>query len=293
MHHEGLSRRVGRWVSSGQRAMSGFMLCGVMVAGCGNGLGRPLDAVGDGVARAGVSAGASLAELSDPERVQTPLDLYRNLDVIAQRMSAQKDPAGMFPLAYVAVSKHAWEALESGKLKHPQMTAALMVDFGRRFLAPLHAYVTGKHPGDVWTSYYQVAKENANPTQRTLGMGFNAHLSLDLAETLAAIKAPPSFREEYVELGAALYLANPEIARSMKEQYQHSCDPLLQGFSVGRGLDRLIGEGNSAKLTFQLIRQEAWAQGQLLQKSRNPAEVRSQMRRAFEVREKLLARLKD
>jgi predicted DNA repair protein MutK len=106
----------------------------------------------------------------------------------------------------------------------------------------------------------------------------DAHLTVDLAEALASIRAPASYREDFFRFGEALADATPELVRALS---RHGVDAslLADGGAVGETVDRFAGEGATSQLGFQVIRTEAWTAGQGLG---NPG-LRPLIRRGLQV----------
>lgn len=139
---------------------------------------------------------------------------------------------------------------------------ALMTAFGRRYLVALEASLKGEEIPPAWRSHMQVAAGKP-PSLRALTAAMDAHLTVDLAEALAEIRAPASYRADFLRFGEALADATPALVRALR-RHGVEAEAFLGGGPVGDAVDGFAGEGAASRLGFQVVRTEAWTSGQAL-----------------------------
>ena len=226
----------------------------------------------------------SLAVLSDPATVGSPEDLLVRLRQLEAALAG--DGRVVFPAAYAVITRAAVKLVADHGLKDTRTARALIVDFGRRYLAELHADVTGGEVAPHWQRHFDLAA--AGPSLRSAASAINAHLSVDLAESLVAIGAGAGFARDFAVFGDALAGATDDVIAALA-RHGVKADGLLRGWFVGRAIDAVAGPGTTSRLGFQTIRQESFTNAQaLLHCSEHPGVIRGGMAIAARAREATL-----
>jgi hypothetical protein len=232
---------------------------------------------------------ALLTRLSDPKRVTTMDQLHRNLEEIASTFARTRDTRGLFASVYAPTTARVMEARASGHIRDIRLSDALSLDFGKRYLENLHAHLQGRPVSAPWARYYELALASEKPSFRVLATGMNAHLTVDLPAALAAVKAPASFKRDYLQLGRAMSDGTSALVARVKQDHGLDLSRLFEGYSPGRALSRVFGPNAPTRAIFQGIRNEAWCQGHLLQEGGTAAAfARRQTVASFRLRQGLL-----
>ena len=201
-----------------------------------------------------------LLSLANPRTLRSPEDLHQRLVQLEQRLAG--DGRVTFVSAYRVITRAGLDALSGGKLKDLPTSRALMTAFGRRYLVALEASLRGDPVPPAWRSHVDVAAGKP-PSLRALTAAMDAHLTVDLAEALAEIRAPASYRGDFLRFGEALADATPGLAQALR-RHGVEAEALLGGGPVGDAVDAFAGDGAAGRLGFQVIRTEAWTTGQAL-----------------------------
>lgn len=73
--------------------------------------------------------------------------------------------------------------------------------------------------------------------------GYNAHLSVDLAYSVATVASTPENAPDYFKIVDAIAASGQVIIDRTKEIYNGDLGPLWRFYFVGEGLDLLLGAG--------------------------------------------------
>lgn len=230
----------------------------------------------------------ALLELADTSTLSELSDLKNRLVSISIIFAEKNDARGTFPMFYRAISE---EIINSGhQLNNQILMNKLIVAFGKRFLMNLYSHLVGRKPEYQWRDYYSLALGPKKILQTTL-TGVNAHLSVDLARAVSDVKLSEIDDEDYRVFGDLIVDAQP-LAQNYLIQY-YNTDPsfVLGGLELGDAIDALFGNGATAALGIQLIREEAWNNGLELQKSENYNYIQTKIRHNYFEREDVLISL--
>jgi hypothetical protein len=201
-----------------------------------------------------------LLALANPRTLQSPEDLLRRLSRLESALAG--DGRVTFASAYRVITRAGLDALAAGKLQDVPTSRALMTAFGRRYLVALEASLKGEEIPRAWRSHMEVAAGKP-PSLRALTAAMDAHLTVDLAEALAEVRAPASYRADFLRFGEALADATPRLVGALR-RHGVEAEAFLGGGPVGDVLDGFAGEGATSRLGFQVVRTEAWTSGQAL-----------------------------
>ena len=223
-----------------------------------------------------------LRELANPATVTTPESLLVRLRQLEAALSG--DGRVVFPAVYVAITKAAVRWVAEGGAADATTARALIVDFGRRYLAALSADLGGGDMAPHWRRHFDLAARGG-PSLRGATSAINAHLTVDLAESLAAVGADGRFGRDFSAFGDALAHATDDVIAALA-RHGVKADGLFRGWGVGRAIDAVAGAGTTSRLGFQTIRAEAFTNAQaLLHCTQHPGVVRAGMATAARARE--------
>jgi len=228
------------------------------------------------------SSSTSLQALADPSSVTTPEALLVRLRQLEAGLAG--DGRVVFPAVYVAITKAAIRWIADGGAGDPKTARALIVDFGRRYLAALHADLAGGDVAPHWRRHFELAARGG-PSLRGAASAINAHLTVDLAESLAAVAADGRFSRDFTAFGDALAAATDDVIAALA-RHGVKADGFFRGWGIGRALDAVAGAGTTSRLGFQTIRREAFTNAQaLLHCTEHPGVIRAGMATAARARE--------
>jgi Family of unknown function (DUF5995) len=175
---------------------------------------------------------------------------------------------------YVENTVESVRSIERGEYRNGAMASELVRQVARRFLEPLHHFLlSGANVGKgeaksippEWKAYYDLAQECNSSDLRVLGTGVNTHLTFDLPHALSDIKAPDSFKEDFLEFGSILIRKKGSSSRLLELQQKVYAETFFDLFFFGKALDSLFPKGTASTWGFQLIRAEAWQNSRSLQ----------------------------
>jgi hypothetical protein len=203
------------------------------------------------------------------------------IERIAEIFSEAKDRRGIFSSMYVENTKEAVHSTLRGEYENTQKSAELIKRFAERYFEPLHAYLRNgaensfevhsilyqeKFPiGSEWRTYFQLAENCKTTDLRLLGTGINNHMSMDLAYALSEIHAPESFKGDFMKFGNILVNKKSAVADLLIAHHNVYAASFMNLFFVGNIINGFAPAGSATSWAFQLIRREAWHNGQTLQ----------------------------
>ncbi|WP_278314313.1 DUF5995 family protein [Lolliginicoccus levis] len=252
------------------RSLAALALAGSLIAGAGPALADSPALAGFPAAGAlpGSSAGTSspgapsgpcashaddarLAELSDPARITGSTTLERLEDAAARHsrvtalLESQGDRRGLFSVGLDAVEQHAVLPMQRDREQFvdPQWANELSLDLLERYLANLHARLTGGVLEPQWERFFDLAEDcSASPAQAAMA-GYNAHLTVDLARAVSAAGTRDAHVPDFFRIVDAIALRGDLIIDRTRAAYGADLGPLWRGYVVGPALDSLVGEG--------------------------------------------------
>lgn len=192
----------------------------------------------------------SIATLSETATLSgTPLRRLEaavdHLHRITEILVAHHDRRGLFPLGLDAVEQEAVMPLQRdpGAFSDSAYAHALSLELLRRFLDNLHGEFTGGPVASHWVRYFGLAHRCDISGARVAMAGYNAHLTVDLAYSVAAVGSRPDNAGDYFKLVDAIVGAGWLIIDRTKSVYNTDLGPLWRFYFVGEGLDLLVGRG--------------------------------------------------
>ena len=215
----------------------------------------PASACGDTLDPAEIT---EIAALSAPRPVTGPT-LARFEDAVARHhriteiLIDNRDRRGLFALGLDTVEYAAVLPLQRDPTAFADREYGhrLSLDLLDRFLATVHAEFTGAATEPQWAHYFALAADCGVPGERVAMAGYNAHITVDLAHTVAATGSRPENAADYFTIVDAIALNGALIVEGTRAAYNVDLGPLWRFYFVGEGLDAVVGRGVA---TTQLLR---------------------------------------
>ena len=238
--------RVGvpQWVLVG-------ITCAAVVAGI-----TPATATAPSVATAGCGIPLSdreveaIAALSDTSTLSgTPMrrlsDAIERHHRITDILVRHRDRRGLFPIGLDLSEQQAVMPLQRdpAAFAHPAYAHAVSLELARRFLVAFHREFTGGMLEPQWARYFSQAADCGISGARVAMAGYNAHLTVDLAYSVAAVGARPEDAGDHFAIVDAIARQGLPITDRTKAAYGVDIGPLWRFYFLGEGLDQLVGQG--------------------------------------------------
>ncbi|WP_433714549.1 DUF5995 family protein [Nocardia sp. CA-084685] len=192
----------------------------------------------------------TIAQLSDTstltgdasQRLETAVTRHHEITEI---LVAHRDRRGLFPLGLDGVEQVAVMPLQRdpGAFQDREYAHAISLELLRRFLVNVHAAFTGAPVEPQWARYFELAGRCEVSPARVAMAGYNAHLSVDLAYSVATVASMPENAPDYFEIVDAIAASGQVIIDWTKQIYNGDLGPLWRFYFVGEGLDLLLGAG--------------------------------------------------
>ncbi|MFC4373248.1 DUF5995 family protein [Nocardia halotolerans] len=194
---------------------------------------------------------AEIVELSDTSaisgddglaRLENAVDRHRRITGI---LVEHRDLRGLFAIGLDAVEQTAVMPLQRDPTAFAdrEYAHAISLELLRRFLDNLHAEFTGGVAEPQWEHYFALAQDCGASRARTAMAGYNAHLTVDLSYSVAAVGSRPEDAPDYFRIVAAIASVGDVIIDRTKAVYGADLGPLWRFYFVGEGLDQLFGAG--------------------------------------------------
>jgi len=213
---------------------------------------------------------ADLIRLTDPATVKSPGDILHKLTVLthyyapADGKRKGKDLRGIFPCIYKETTRFAIQTSVSGKgiYKYPGKVREIVIVFGQLFFESFHKDLKGEPPSKHWKTYFQSAYSKEVHPLLVLGKGVNAHVNLDLQETVIRIGVGPEFYPDFMESGKELLKVQDVMQKELLKHYglnEDEVEAFFNAFFLGKGFNALMDDEEAAsRVLFQGLRLIAW-----------------------------------
>ena len=195
-----------------------------------------------------------IAALTIPSANRTLVDAQSNVHRIADIWADQADPRGAFADVYAPILDATVPSIRQGVYADSEWARRLALDFVNRYLASVHAHVTGTDVPREWQRYYRYATDCRHSGGRVATTGMNSHLILDLPVALDAVDTSAERWADFNLYGEILGKATPQIIDSIRSDYGTDLTELFTASIVGDA----IGEERATGLFFQGVRAAAW-----------------------------------
>ncbi|ADG79672.1 putative protein OS=Tsukamurella paurometabola (strain ATCC 8368 / DSM / CCUG 35730 /CIP 100753 / JCM 10117 / KCTC 9821 / NBRC 16120 / NCIMB 702349/ NCTC 13040) OX=521096 GN=Tpau_3080 PE=4 SV=1 [Tsukamurella paurometabola] len=177
-------------------------------------------------------------------------DLTARQRDIADILAAHRDWRGLFGVGMDGVIGDAvipTQRDEAG-LNDPHYAKALSIDLVSRYLFAIHAQWTGAAVPSWWANYFRLAGRCDLPPGRVAMAGYNAHITVDLAHSVAVTRSTPRNALDFYRIVDAIAKNGNVIPERSKRIYNADLWGLWTFYFFGQGLDRLVGAGVASNL---------------------------------------------
>ncbi|MEU2039949.1 DUF5995 family protein [Nocardia niwae] len=193
---------------------------------------------------------AAIAELSDTGtltgsslgQLEQAVDRHRKITRI---LVGHRDLRGVFALGLDAVEQAAVLPLQRdpASFDDPEWAHRISLELLSRFLRTVHAEFTGAPADPHWANYFALSRRCALSPARVAMAGYNAHLTVDLSYSVAAVGSTAANARDYYRIVDAIAQQGALIVEATKAVYGGDLGPLWRFYFVGEGLDLLLGRG--------------------------------------------------
>ncbi|SEL45634.1 DUF5995 family protein [Rhodococcus maanshanensis] len=215
----------------------------------------PLPASACGTPLSAAEAG-TVAALSDTSTITATASMDRLEEEVVrqQRISdilvSHGDRRGLFGIGLDAVVQRAVMPLQrdSAAFVTPEWAHAISTDLLRRYLDNVHAEFTGAPTEPAWGRYFALSRDCTMSPARVAMIGYNAHLTVDLARAVATTGTTERNVADYYKIVDSIATDGDTIVTRTNAAYGADLGPLWRFYFLGEGLDRLAGEGVASEL---------------------------------------------
>ncbi|MEV6774158.1 DUF5995 family protein [Nocardia sp. NPDC051030] len=168
---------------------------------------------------------------------------------ITRILVEHRDRRGLFGIGLDGVEEVAVMPLQEdpAAFQDREYAHAISLELLSRYLNNLHAAFTGGVVEPHWVRYFQLAGDCAVSGAQAAMVGYDAHLSVDLAYSIAAVHTKPENAPDYFKIVAQIAGAGDVIVDRTKQVFGADLGPLWRFYFVGEGLDLLVGKGVATK----------------------------------------------
>ncbi|WP_324196856.1 DUF5995 family protein [Nocardia cyriacigeorgica] len=156
-----------------------------------------------------------------------------------------RDRRGLLALGLDTVEQTAVMPLQRNPavFDDPEFAHRISLDLLLRFLRNVHVEFTGAATEPQWAHYFALTRDCGLSAARVAMAGYNAHLTVDLANAVAAVGATPANAPDYFRIVDAIALKGSLIVEATKTIYGGDLGPLWRFYFLGEGLDAVFGAG--------------------------------------------------
>ncbi|MGW0181594.1 DUF5995 family protein [Nocardia sp. NPDC003345] len=164
---------------------------------------------------------------------------------ITEILVAHRDRRGLFAVGLDAVEHAAVMPLQRdpAAFDDPEWAHRISLDLLLRFLRSVHAEFTAAPMAPHWDHYFRLARQCDLSPARVAMAGYNAHLTMDLAEAVAATRAVPANAGDHFRIVDAIASHGFLIVDITDAVYGADLGPLWRFYFLGEGLDAVLGAG--------------------------------------------------
>ncbi|MBS4100843.1 DUF5995 family protein [Tsukamurella paurometabola] len=199
---------------------------------------------------------ARVVALSDPHALPTA-PTFASLDDVTERqrgiadiLAAHRDRRGLFGVGMDGVIRDAVTPTQRDEagLDDPRYAKSLSIDLVSRYLRAVHAQWTGGAVPQWWGNYFHLAARCDLPPGRVAMAGYNAHITVDLAYTVAHSRSTPANALDFYRIVDSIAKNGNVIPERSKRIYGADLWGLWTFYFFGQGLDRIVGAGVASNL---------------------------------------------
>jgi len=180
--------------------------------------------------------------------------IIERLGTVVAETRASQSPLGYFAALYRRVTIAVNEAIERGQFEDNGRMEALDVHFAGRYLTALEQFRNGQPTTESWQAAFEQTDNRKFIVLQHLLLGMNAHISLDLGISAAAVADPA----DPMSLKNDFYAIN-RILSSMIDDTQERLTRVFGPLGI---LDHLLGSVDEGFSMFSIeyARDKAWTQ---------------------------------
>lgn len=213
-------------------------------------------ACGSPLTDAEVSEIASLSDMSTVDHTTAEQNLADEAErnkAITEILATHGDWRGLFGVGLLTIETRAVKPMlnQPGMFQDQSWVAALAESTLHHYLDSIHNEFVGAPNDPQWDRYYSLAKRcDASPARIAMA-GYNAHLTVDLARSVAATGATTANVADYYKILRANADCSSEVIEVTKQTYHTDLGPLWRFYFIGEGLDLLAGKGVATGLLWR------------------------------------------
>lgn len=169
---------------------------------------------------------------------------------IADILAKHRDWRGLFGVGMDGVIRDAVTPTQRNEagLDDPRYAKSLSIELVGRYLRAVHAQWTGGAVPQWWGNYFRLAARCELPPGRVAMAGYNAHITVDLAYTVAATRSAPRNALDFYRIVDSIAKNGNVIPERSKRIYGADLWGLWTFYFFGQGLDRIVGAGVASNL---------------------------------------------
>ncbi|MBN4925309.1 hypothetical protein IEU95_00550 [Hoyosella rhizosphaerae] len=192
-----------------------------------------------------------IATLADPDGITGSTTLER-LESAVERHTAvtellvdHVDRRGLFSVGLDAVEHAAVMPMQRNEHEFvdQEWAARLSLDLLTRYLANLHAEMTGAPVEPQWQRFFELASDCSQSPEHAAMAGYNAHITVDLAYSVSVAGTRDHHAFDFFRIVDQIALHGNSIIDSTRSAYGADLGPLWSGFFIGDAVDSVVGEG--------------------------------------------------
>lgn len=215
----------------------------------------PATACGTPLSRAQINSIVRLTDTSS-QRETTALGkldaAIADLRSVTDILTRHHDRRGLFAVGLYSVERDAVTPLQHrvNAFEYPRWGPRISLALLNRFFDAVHAEFTGAPVPRQWQTYFALTRQCAMSPARTAMVGYNAHLTVDLAYAVADVKTTAAQARDYFTIVDTIARHAQSLVDATTSVYGPAADlgPLFRFYFVGEGLDRLVGAGKATGL---------------------------------------------
>ncbi len=202
---------------------------------------------------------ASIVRLSDTstlagsslDRLETAVERHRQIVAI---LVEHRDRRGVFAIGLDAVEQAAVMPLQRdpASFDDPEFAHRISLELLSRFLDTLHTEFTGAPTPPQWAAYFALTRQCDISPARVAMAGYNAHLTVDLAYSVAAVRATTANAADHFRIVDAIARSGDLIVALTRDVYGGDLGPLWRFYFLGEGLDAVFGAGVGSEYLLRL-----------------------------------------
>lgn len=181
-------------------------------------------------------------------------EVLHRLDHIVDHAIRERSPAGYFPALYRRVTAIVKDEIARGTFDDNERMEAFDIHFARRYLDAVDDHTAKKAVTHSWKAAFSAADNPSLIVLQHLLLGMNAHISLDLGISAAAVadkNDPLSITADFMRINA--------ILGSLIHDTQNRLTRIFGPLGL---IDRLLGDMDESLSLFSIeyARDRAWTQ---------------------------------